>query len=93
MDVLQASDITIDCEISKKAWVRVAPLRKVGGSTYTGGINSDNTGEVHLTLDSSSTLTLTSDTYVTSLNNADPTNANINLNGYKLFINGTELIK
>lgn len=63
------------------------------GSTYTGAINSDNTGEVHLTLDSSSTLTLTSDTYVTSLNNADSTNTNINLNGYKLFINGTELTK
>lgn len=62
-------------------------------STYTGAINSDNTGEVHLTLDSSSTLTLTSDTYVTSLNNADSTNTNINLNGYKLFINGTELTK
>ena len=63
------------------------------GSAYTGAINSDNTGEVHLTLDSSSTLTLTSDTYVTSLNNADSTNTNINLNGYKLFINGTELTK
>ena len=63
------------------------------GSAYTGAINSDNTGEVHLTLDSSSTLTLTSDTYVTSLNNADSTNTNINLNGYKLFVNGTELTK
>jgi len=62
------------------------------GSTYTGAINSDNTGEVHLTLDSSSTLILTGDTYLTSLTNADSTNSNINLNGHKLYVNGTELV-
>lgn len=61
------------------------------GSAYTGAINSDNTGEVNLTLDSTSTLTLTGDTYVTSLSNADSTNSNINLNGHKLYVNGTEL--
>lgn len=62
-------------------------------SSFIGAINSDNTGEINLTLDSSSTLTLTADTYLTSLTNADSTNNNINLNGYKLYINGTELTK
>ncbi|MBQ2623050.1 hypothetical protein IJG12_01880 [Candidatus Saccharibacteria bacterium] len=60
-------------------------------SSYKGAINSDNAGEVELTLDKTSSITLTGDTYVKSLNNADTTNSNINLNGYKLYVNGVEL--
>ncbi len=60
-------------------------------SSYKGAINSDNAGEVELTLDKSSSIILTGDTYVKSLNNADTTNSNINLNGYKLYVNGVEL--
>ena len=62
-------------------------------STFNGAINSDNQGEVSLTLDTSSSLTLTADTYLTSLNNADSTNSNIHLNGHKLFVNGVEFTK
>lgn len=58
------------------------------GSKYSGTINAANAGKVYLMLDSSSALTLTGDTYVTSLINADSTNSNINLNGYKLYVNG-----
>ena len=29
--------------------------------------------------------------HLTSLTNADSTNSNINLNGYKLYVNGVEL--
>ena len=61
------------------------------GSSFEGAINSENAGEVSLILDSSSTLTLTGDTYVKSLTNADATNSNINLNGYKLYVDGTSL--
>ena len=60
-------------------------------SSFKGAINSENTGEVNLTLDSSSSLTLTGDTYLSSLTNVDATNSNINLNGYKLYIDGVEL--
>lgn len=60
-------------------------------SSFEGVINGDNAGEVALALDSSSTLTLTGDTYVKSLANVDATNSNINLNGYKLYINGFAL--
>ncbi len=60
-------------------------------SSYKGTINRDNAGEVELTLDKSSSITLTGDTYIKSLNNADTTNSNINLNGYKLYVNGVEL--
>ena len=66
-------------------------MNLTGGSNYQGAINGENAGEVNLTLDASSTLTLTGDTYINSLTNADPTNSNINLNGYKLYVGGVEL--
>ena len=53
--------------------------------------NSANAGAVSLSLDKSSKLTLTGDTYVKSLTNADSTNSNINFNGYKLYVNGTAI--
>ena len=60
-------------------------------STYQGAINHDNAGTVNLALDKTSSLTLTGDTYVKSLTNVDTTNSNINLNGYKLYVNDVEL--
>ena len=62
-------------------------------SSFKGAINNSNEGEVSLTLDKSSSITLTGNTYIKSLNNADSTNSNINLNGYKLYVNGVELTK
>ena len=50
-------------------------------------------GTVTLKLDSSSTISLTGDSYITSLENSDSTNSNIQLNGYKLYINGVEFSK
>ena len=61
-------------------------------SSFKGMIDAKD-GEVKLTLDKKSTITLTGDSYVTSLDNADSSNSNINLNGYKLYINGVELKK
>ena len=40
-----------------------------------------------------STITLTGDTYVKSLSNADSANSNIDLNGYKLYVGGKEYKK
>ena len=60
-------------------------------SSFKGSINNSNEGEVELTLDKTSTITLTGDTYVKSLTNADKTNSNINLNGHKLYVNGVLL--
>jgi hypothetical protein len=58
-------------------------------STYEGTINGDNSAKsVALKLDKASTITLTGDSYVTSLENADTTNSNINFNGYTLYVNG-----
>ena len=61
-------------------------------SYYEGAINTDNSAKsITLTLDSTSSIKLTADTYVTSLENADTTNSNINFNGYKLYVNGTAI--
>ena len=45
--------------------------------------------KINLVLDKSSSLVLTGDSYVKSLVNADSTNSNINLNGYRLYVDGT----
>ena len=62
------------------------------GSSYTGTINGENSAKsISITLDSSSTLILTGDCYVTSLTDSDTTYSNINFNGYKLYVNGTAI--
>ena len=61
-------------------------------SNFTGIIDAKE-GKVDLKLDQTSTITLTGDSYITSLENADTSNSNIILNGYKLYINGVEFTK
>lgn len=62
------------------------------GSTYSGTINNQKTAKtINITLDSSSTITLTGDSYINSLNNEVANNSNINFNGYKLYVNGTAI--
>ena len=52
-------------------------------------INSDNTAKsITLTLDESSKIKLTGDSYITSLDNENSNNSNIDFNGYKLYVNG-----
>ena len=59
------------------------------GSYYKGTIEND--GTVNLTLDASSIVVLTGDSYLTSLDNATSDNSNIYANGYKLYVAGTEV--
>ncbi len=63
------------------------------GSVLVGAINNANTAKnASLTLSSDSILSLTADTYLTSLHNADSDNSNIYSNGqYKLYVNGEEV--
>ena len=79
-------DIAID-SISKLT------MKLSNKSSFEGKINTSNEGEVTITIDKTSSITLTGDTYIKSLNNEDETNSNINLNGYKLYINGIEFKK
>lgn len=64
----------------------------MNSSTFKGIIDAKD-GKVNLKLDKSSTITLTGDSYVTSLTNEDSSNSNINLNGYKLYVEGQEFKK
>ena len=62
------------------------------GSSYEGKINNENTAKsISMSLDSTSTLTLTGDTYVTSFEDENTSYSNINFNGYKLYVNGTAI--
>ena len=62
------------------------------GSSYKGTINGSNEAKsISLTLDKSSKITLTGDSYVTSLTDADSSYSNINFNGYKLYVNGVAI--
>ena len=62
------------------------------GSTYEGTINNENTAKtINVTLDTNSKLTLTGDSYINSLEDADASYSNINFNGYKLYVNGTAI--
>ena len=74
-------------------------LELTEGSAFTGSIDgsiadaegktvSSETGAVTVTLDSTSTWTLTADSYVTELSGSTE---NIDLNGYTLYVNGTPL--
>lgn len=64
-------------------------MKLTNGSNYTGKINGNNTAKnITLSLDSTSKITLTGDTYVTTLEDADSSYSNINFNGYKLYVNG-----
>lgn len=64
------------------------------GSNYTGKINGNNTAKnITLSLDSTSKITLTGDTYVTNLEDADSSYSNIKFNGYKLYVNGIAINK
>lgn len=63
-------------------------------SYFEGAINTDNTAKsITLKLDKNFKIKLTSNTYVTSLEDADTTYSNIDLNGYKLYVNGVEINK
>ena len=57
-------------------------------SYYEGTINGeDSAKEIKLTLDKTSKIKLTGDSYITSLDNADSSNSNIDFNGYTLYVN------
>jgi hypothetical protein len=61
-------------------------------SYYEGTINGDKTAKsIKLSLDKTSKIKLTGDSYITSLENADLSNGNIDFNGYKLYVNGSAI--
>ena len=64
----------------------------VEGSRYSGIINQNQDAkEIKLSLSKDSKIVLMGDSYITSLENEDNQNSNIDLNGYKLYVNGEEI--
>ena len=83
-----AKDQTLTGDISVDD-ISTLDLDLEDGSYFEGSINSENTAkEVTLKLSSDSKIKLTGDTYVTSLEDEDEDYSNIDLNGYKLYVNG-----
>ena len=83
----KATDQTLkgDIELDKISTLDLS----LTGSTYKGTINGDNSAKsVTLSLDKKSKLTLTGDSYVTSLEDADSSYSNIDFNGYTLYVDG-----
>lgn len=61
-------------------------------SYYEGTINGDNTAKsIELTIDKTSKIKLTGDSFVSSLTDEDTSYSNIDFNGYKLYVNGTAI--
>ena len=83
---LNAENQTLDGDIEADEISTVSISLK--SSSYTGSINNSNSAkEISLTLDKSSKIKLTADTYVTSLDDKDTSYSNIDFNGYKLYVN------
>lgn len=62
------------------------------GSYYEGKINNENSAKnIALKIDSTSTIKLTGDSYVSSLEDEDTSYSNIDFNGYKLYVNGVAI--
>ena len=78
-------DISIDS-------ISTLAMTMKSGSVLVGSINKENQAEsISLSLSKDSVISLTGDTYVTSLENEDTTNSNIYSNGYKLYVNNQEV--
>ena len=61
-------------------------------STYRGTINGSNSAQkIVLKIDKDSKITLTGDSYVSKLENANSVNSNIDFNGYNLYVDGVSL--
>ena len=61
-------------------------------SLFNGKINSENSAKsIKLVLDKKSKIKLTSDSYISSLEDEDSSYDNIDFNGYKLYVNGTAI--
>ena len=81
---------TINCNTKKKLIFCRYFLRRIFNVMFT--TNEENTAKsVSLVMDESSTLTLTGDIYLSSLQDDDSTYSNINFNGYKLYVNETQI--
>lgn len=75
---------------SSQTSVSYSAAKKISKNT-TINKGSNEAKSITLKLDKTSKITLTGDSYVTSLEDADSSYSNINFNGYTLYVNGVAL--
>lgn len=61
------------------------------GSSFKGAIDTANTGDVTISLDASSTWTVTKDSYVTAISDSDTTLSNIVSNGHIIYYDSSNV--
>ncbi len=76
-------DITCDS-------ISSAEINLTSGSSLTGAIDTADTGDVSLTLDSTSKWYVTADSYVTAITDADGTFSNIVSNGHTIYYSASD---
>ena len=76
-------DITCDS-------ISSAEINLSAGSSLTGAIDTANTGDVSVTLDSTSKWNVTADSYVTAITDADGTYSNIISNGHTIYYSASD---
>ncbi len=82
-------ELTGDIEVDDISTLKMAMK---DGSTYKGTMNGNNKAKsIKLTLTEDSKIVLTGDSYVSSIDDEDTSYSNIDLNGYKLYVDGEEL--
>ena len=85
---LNLDNQTIESNDIKVDKYSMLTINMTNNSVLDTRINNSNAAKyIVVTLSSDSKLKLEGDTYINSLNNEDKTNSNIDLNGYKLYIN------
>ena len=67
-----------------------AEINLTAGSSLTGAIDTANTGDVSVTLDSTSKWNVTEDSYVTAITDADATYSNIISNGHTIYYSASD---
>lgn len=91
-------DMTFDAQSGYGSYIidqtGILNLSLLNGSSYAGLINAEDTGaEINIHIDSTSTLSLNGDIYVTSLSDDVSDYSNIAFNGYMIYVQGAPLIQ
>ena len=91
--IMNASNLIIQTAIGNIVVDSISTLEmNLSKSYYEGTINGDNSAkEISLKLSKDSTIKLTGDSYITSLEDDDTSYSNIDFNGYKLYVNRTSI--
>ena len=103
LDNVKLTDTNNQLNVQSTTYKNIFIYQSMSGDADTGTaefssknstiITNNEAKEIKIVLDASSKITLTGDSYISELEDSDSSYSNIDLNGYKLYINGKELKK